>query len=211
MHKNKEENLFSVPTDSICDVQLAPFWLNEGIKRPWHLFANAYYELSEIAFEKLRRKRKWGLYAEQCIYPALFLFRHSIELCFKVIILYSRSLAGSVYKLKNIEDLFNKHSLWELYVIAKREFPDILHKEEGFISDEAEKVLKQLDRIDDKGQAFRYPFDNKKFGVFIKPSMQTSSTYLWNKLELLGSQLFGRLEGLAYWYEQNEDNASSYS
>ena len=191
--------LFSKSSSSISDICLVGSRLQDP-KVALGQFGQAYFEAAEAYFTKMqtgleRRTR----YAEDMVFPALFLFRHATELFLKAIILYSR-------RIKEFDDswpkeLVNEHSLKELYEMALKSWPG----SSNMISKEAADVLAQLHEADEESVSFRYPF-NKKYESFWEHTLDGNSADLWNKLKPLGEQLSGQLDGLNCWLSEQEAN-----
>ena len=167
-------------------------------------FGRAYLDAAEAYFTKMQEGLQGrGRYAEDMVFPALFLFRHAVELFLKAIILYSR-------RIKEFDDpwpkeLLAKHSLKELYQIALKSWPD----SRPIISKESETALMQLHEADENSVSFRYPFD-KDYKPFWDHTLEGNSADLWNKLKPLGEQLSGQLDGLDVWLSEQEANRERF-
>lgn len=202
------ENLFTISEQITSDVCFVPMELSRDPAHTCLIFANEYFEASKRLFDSFKERliKRTGRYAEGLIFPALFLFRHSIELYFKGLICYAIKIkSGCIdYRSGKIKKLFNNHSLQSLYRELKSNWPE---KGKLILSSEAEEVLGQLIGIDDGSQAFRYPFDNE-YKPFIEDNMETNSMEVWKKIEDLGMQLSGQADGLAHLLEELKTNAS---
>lgn len=194
--------------DSIPDVLFAPQHLSDQ-KASLYMFAGAFYDASEKYFESIGEglKRK-GRYAEERIFPALYLFRHAVELYLKAMVLYCLALKqGKLdYQSQPIKELFSEHRPSELFKQLEKTWPTL---GESPLSEQAKEVLNQLIIVDNHSQAFRYPFD-KNFAPFLSSALEANSKDLWNKLKLLGVELSGQLEGLVNWYDEGIANRDSY-
>jgi hypothetical protein len=207
--KKNGNELFQAPSAEMVDVLLSPFWLSEGYGKGLHVLAHAYYDLCRKCFVSFSRKINTGegFWAEAEIFPALSLYRHSVELCIKAIIVYAYSITSGNIPKGELEKISNNHKLLDLFCKVETIVPVGANIS---LSVKARRILVQLDSIDASGQTFRYPFDNKQFEVTIKPGVEISSQYLWLKLQKLGDELFGNLEGLINWHEENlSNNATS--
>ncbi len=191
--------LFSKAPTSVPDIYMVGYSLQDP-KGALMLFGHAYFEAAEAYFTKMQAGlQRRARYAEDMVFPALFLFRHAVELFLKAIILYSR-------RIKEFDDpwpkkLLEMHSLKDLYRMAKESWPG----SSGMISKEAEEVLLQLHEADERSISFRYPFD-KDYKPFWNHTLEGNTADLWNKLKPLGEQLSGQLDGLDVWLSEQKAN-----
>jgi hypothetical protein len=108
--------------------------------------ANALIEITSIDSSKL----------DVYVYSAVFLYRHSVELCFKELIWMSNYILGrgkTFPKTHNLMDLWRplKNNATSLLT---SDFP--LNKEEVQY---VETTLEEIMKYDPESDAFRYPFD----------------------------------------------------
>ena len=123
--------------------------------------AMSFYKSAQIVQESDFRV----MYDETDLFgPVVYLYRHTVELLFKALIIKKLSEAGvsdwqSVKLESNNRKLSSTHSLHELY-IAWRE----LVGESGVAHDETElleEYVTNINRFDEDSTFFRYPIDKK--------------------------------------------------
>lgn len=129
------------------------------------IYGLAYRESADTLVEAIRQ-RKWYSDIDAC--PIVFLYRHSIELYLKAIVLWGAGLvrlqSGEHIKTEN---LFVTHKFRDLLPPLRRIF-----KEAGWLGNEAsevqfgtfeeiEKLILAFEEIDPISFAFRYPIDKK--------------------------------------------------
>jgi hypothetical protein len=141
---------------------------------PWEEFifyAQSYHLVAREAVESLKKDTHMGLYGSPRndfrAYPIVFLYRHSLELYLKAVIL----TASPMLKLRDMElidreRLLTTHSLDVLRQDLERIFEvfewdwDLgtpqFKKQEDF-----RKFISELAQVDKKSDAFRYPLDTK--------------------------------------------------
>ena len=139
-------------------------------EREFTFIAEAYHLVAKEAVEKLREKPGFGLYGNPVddfrAYPIMFLYRHSLELYMKAIIL----LASPMLEIKKIgkikrEKLFNTHTLGDLLkdienVIKAYEWDWDFGTQHFHTLQDFQNIISTIDEVD-KGFAFRYPIDKK--------------------------------------------------
>lgn len=129
------------------------------------VYALAYREAADVLIENFKQ-RNW--YSDMDACPIVFLYRHSIELYLKAIILWGAGLV----RLQSGEDintdrLFETHKFGDLLPAVKRIF-----REAGWLNNgasgvkfgtfaEIDKLILSFEQIDPKSYAFRYPIDRK--------------------------------------------------
>jgi len=127
------------------------------------VFALAYREAADALVESFKQ-RKWYSDVDAC--PIVFLYRHSIELYLKAIILWGAGLVRfQSGEDINTDKMFETHRFGDLLPAVKRIF-----KEAGWLDNapsgvrfgtfaEIENLILTFEQIDPKSYAFRYPID----------------------------------------------------
>lgn len=127
------------------------------------IYALAYREAADTLVEALKRRR-WYSDMDSC--PVVFLYRHSIELYLKAIILWGSGLVRlQSGENINTDNLFKTHRFTYLLPAVRRIF-----KEAGWLDnkvsevpfgtlEEIEQLILSFEQIDPIGFAFRYPVD----------------------------------------------------
>lgn len=126
----------------------------------------AYARSYRAAANRLRQaeeSREFGA-LDQDACPILFLFRHSLELYLKAVICRAALISVSETELADmLPRLWREHSLMRLLAMAepilealRRSLPAL-----QFVSDDALRVVDELDRIDPGSYVFRYPVTAK--------------------------------------------------
>lgn len=171
-------------------------------EREFTFFAEAYHLVAKEAVAKLRKNQLFGLYGSPVddflAYPVVFLYRHSLELYMKAVIL----VAAPMLKIKemheiNRENLLKTHSLDKLRQELERVFKAYgwewdLGTPKFRTLEDFRNTISELHEVDKGSYAFRYPLDTKS-----NPSL--GSHFRFNLLdfcEVLDS-LFPVLEGAA--------------
>ena len=107
------------------------------------------------------------------LYPLIFMFRNTIELCLKRLF-YSRVDNGIPLKVFNAKrkSHFIKKDLWKNVKPVIEKYAND-YSEDFTTIDIVENLLEEIDRLDKKGDRFRYPtsysleyrFDNKELDM----------------------------------------------
>ena len=144
-----------------------------GNKNPpdniWGVYADGYKEAANLICEQIINKRVLKKYA--MIYPAIYLYRHYLELQFKNIII----LTNKALSLLSTQDESEKemkypsnHNLLNLYEACldnlkkfaiKIEGPEAINEQEDFL--ELKKIIQEFEQYDKFSQSFRYPKNQK--------------------------------------------------
>ncbi len=128
------------------------------------VYAHAFHEAGQALFERMFDKAGYND-LEGC--PIIFLYRHSLELYLKAIVLRGDTLMQvSGKKLLAHRRLFQKHSLLPLLPLLKETFAIVgwtwdLEVEGRQTFDEVEELLRDFESVDLGSYAFRYPVDTK--------------------------------------------------
>jgi len=171
-------------------------------EREFTFFAEAYHSVAKEAVVTLQKNPQFGLYGSPIddfrAYPVVFLYRHSLELYMKAVIL----VAAPMLRIKemgeiNREKLFENHSLDSLrqkleQVFEAYEWDWDLDTPHFRTLEDFRKTILELHEVDKGSYAFRYPLDTKG-----KASLASYFKFnLFEFCEVLDS-LFPVLEGAA--------------
>lgn len=161
------------------------------------LLVEGYRDASFLLLNELTKNHNndW-LKIDSLIYPALYLYRHHLEIILKDTLRYYRLLRSEIsYEQTGFE---NRHSLFDLWKLL-RPYLDETYSQESDGSqtrDIVEKLLTEFDAKDKKSSAFRYPFDsNGNFKGSVKTSLPNFSIDLPN-LEDVCRKLSRYFEGV---------------
>lgn len=178
--------------------------------RHFHYYAEGYYNAAIAVVQKLIKDQKFPDYDA---YPAVFLFRHSLELHLKACIYNSKMLAYFMQNETLDCQLRNTHNLTPLAGAAKNVtdalFPD--DQELAAFMNQVIKMAEALDQLDAGSFSFRYPIKKNGEPAFEK-EVQLSIIRIAEELEPIHSGLntlhFGIelseqiIEGLPASFEQ---------
>lgn len=119
---------------------------------PWTIYASAYRKSAEILVQQLLTSRNVPDYV---VLPAVFNFRHYLELQLKALILQTQTLLDETPKVANEHRL---ETLWaELEKRAGRVSPDFKGQEVAAVK----ACVRELAGLDHGSDAFRYPVNKK--------------------------------------------------
>jgi hypothetical protein len=90
------------------------------------------------------------------VYPICFMFRHGIELYLKHFMDVLPPIWNSKEIIKPTHKLMDNWERVKSYLIKRKDFDT-----ENIFIPQVEKILKEFLEIDDSGQVFRYPINNK--------------------------------------------------
>ena len=152
---------------------------NENVLLNWQntpeeeftLYAKAYHTVAKEAVAVLKNYQYAGFHKVPIddfrAYPVVFLYRHSLELYMKSVIL----IAAPMLKMKNIaeidrEKLLNTHSLDSLrqkleQVFAAYEWEWDLGTQHFRTLEDFRNIICELHEVDTRSYVFRYPLDTK--------------------------------------------------
>jgi hypothetical protein len=120
-------------------------------------FAIGYREAARALAAPLRG----NAYPDYNGYPVLYLYRHSLELFLKAVVYRGARVMGLVgLERPNVPGLFSKHDLGRLLPAVRAIFRAVDWEWDGTpigTHAEFENIVRQVDRIDPKSYAFRYP------------------------------------------------------
>lgn len=118
-------------------------------------YAEAFHEAGKLLINQMPK----GGYSDLCACPIVFLYRHSIELYMKQIIITGNDLLVLSGKKPSIESFSSKmcaHKLMPLFPAVSKIIKS-LTKEWSAIESHFEERLQDFDAIDPSSFAFRYP------------------------------------------------------
>lgn len=150
----KGDNLFIAPTnrDSHFTVNPLKFAGMEGV---WYSYIDGYKRAAEL----LGREAKKEFARDELLYPAIYLYRHALELALKHLALYSSSLPDST-RAVGPRDIVG-HKLDHLWGIVKDNCKAISYPLETDSIAVFEECLTQLSQHDPLSYAWRYPINKK--------------------------------------------------
>ena len=169
------------------------------------VYAVAYQEAGNRLVAAVRHERAYSD-ADAC--PIAFMYRHAAELYLKAILVWGKGIVAlEGHKRFEDEDFLGEHSLRELLPLVKRVFGAV-----GWLADrgdapkygtfaEIEKALLELDRIDPKSFAFRYPM-NKRGRASLPKRFHFNVLAFGAEMDALLRMLDGAATGV-YEYFQN--------
>jgi len=161
---------------------------------PWDMYAAGYKDAADALVGALA-ERKASL--DSVVYPLVFLYRQGLELQLKLILPLARRLAGN----DAIKDL--DHRLMPLWSELRRLLGQINPSEEDKELPAIEEFIQQLDTVDPRSFAFRYPTDKK--GEVLLPTIQHINVR--HLSEIMGSvfMLLGGIYSCLGEWEQNNN------
>ncbi|MGA2065510.1 MAG: hypothetical protein ABSG86_11100 [Thermoguttaceae bacterium] len=113
---------------------------------------------------------------ESLIYPIIFLYRHSLELALKHLILLGWTIMGRdgngepvTRQSKGVAKLFREHRLSSLWEKCRPVIEHLCPRDSRGDDDAVGDILKQFDGKDPLGQKFRYPADTDGNPFFSAP------------------------------------------
>jgi len=133
-------------------------WMNAclnilGREEKYFIYASGYREAAELVFQNLDSGAR---HHDILVYPIVFLFRQSIELLLKDIIM-------TCYKIVPVKHGYPKHhSLEKLWNEAKASLVKIQIDLKGDDVLAFENLLMEFENVDPFSSAFRYPEDKNK-------------------------------------------------
>ncbi|MFC4598063.1 hypothetical protein [Cohnella hongkongensis] len=156
------------------------------------LYSEHFKEAADKLIDSIGANR--GHIADGIINPALFLYRHSVELSLKAIL--HRIYIASGLDENRIKEKLEGHSLESLWTRVNNE----IRSKYNFGSNQSEKnelktvgvLIIELHKTDDSSMTFRYPFDKQleefKYGDG-KESFGIDFMHFKNQLDYLHSRL----------------------
>ena len=168
-------------------------------------FARAFAQCAREAAKSLRRRKTFGLHGipmdDFLVYPVVFLYRHALELHIKAILLAAglenEKLQGHSLQVlgTKLEQVFSDYGLtWNFRIPRFRSLKDF------------RDFTKELQNVDEKSSAFRYPIDTKG-----RPSLEASFRFnlfeFCEPLDALLPKLDGSLSVLEAALEARADAA----
>lgn len=114
--------------------------------RGWYRYATAYKEAADSLVGTMDTTYRRNMFGP----PMLFLYRHSIELHLKSLLLEAGEL------LDDPQTIERRHYLWRLWTSVRTMLLRIDNREDEWLL-RADDIIKQFDELDRESFAFRYP------------------------------------------------------
>lgn len=145
------------PQDQLFNMADNTNWMNSyidfyGKEDKFYIYALGYREAAEVIYNNLDSKTR---HHDILVYPIIFLFRQSIELFLKDIIITSNKI------LSNDSEYPKHHSLSILWAETKKYIFQIIPEHNKKDESAMDQFITQFDKIDPVSFAFRYPEDKK--------------------------------------------------
>jgi len=159
-----------------------------GDSNDWDLYCMGYWRAADALIDHLTQARDssvcrpYAAYWESQAYPALFLYRHYLELRLKELFLAYGGNLAEVNSEHRVLEIWKKVREQDEAATSEPLAPDSLKDLQT-----AENIIVQFDEIDKKSQVFRYPKD--RIGQSTLPRMQVDLVRLKEALGWL-SQFF---------------------
>ncbi|MFC2130239.1 hypothetical protein ACFLSQ_02275 [Bacteroidota bacterium] len=169
-------------------------------KQAFGIFAKSYHIAAKRLAEDMLEKH-FRVYEP---YPVIFLYRHSIELHLKNIIIKT-ALLSAFREIKNLDhNLQFIHQLdrltTQVKIIILKLFPREMELND-FIENKLEVIVKEFTEIDPNSSSFRYPIDrNENCSTLTENNLNLESIY--NNLE----PVLKRLEKIEFGINIETDN-----
>jgi len=167
------------------------------------LYAEAYHLVAKEALAALKEYQDSGFHKVPIddfrAYPIVFLYRHSLELWMKAVILTGAPMLMMKSNIQiNRDKLLNTHILDTLrqnieQIFAAYEWEWDLGTKHFRTLQDFRNVISELHNVDTRSFAFRYPLDNKG-NASLSPNFEFN---LFNFCEILDC-LLSALEGVAF-------------
>lgn len=123
------------------------------------IYAYGYLKAADALIEHLIEKEHGG--ADYFLYPILFLCRHHLELKLKNIIHAAARLTSRNILKDELKIINSCHELPTLFAIARKDIEEIWSESDKEPLEKAAKVLNDLEALDPKSFASRYPTNSK--------------------------------------------------
>jgi hypothetical protein len=155
---------------------------------------DSYRDCADFLVETLRRGSD-GNYADQFIYPIVYLYRHATEMQLKRIIEIGMR-AGLKAKSSNMAKLLGGHGLSRLWDEARCIIDQTWPNSDEDATNAVEKMVREMDAADPDGQHLRY--SRAKDGSGFKPKLpnRTDLLHLRESFAGLWTYLNGSTDGL---------------
>lgn len=172
--------------------------------------AEAFHDAAKDAIRKLKRNKHFGIdgipIEDFRAYPAIFLYRHALELSMKAILLIgTKMLALKGESQVNRRELLSTHSLDWLRAEVERVFQayswnwETGNRHFGSVKD-LQEVIGEFHRIDARSFAFRYPVTTKG-QPSLKEDFRFNVFHFAEVLDGLFPTLLGAASGAHYEYQ----------
>ena len=153
-HLNKVENFN--PKDQLFNTEDKDLWISAnlnilGKEEKFYIYATGYLEAAKIIYKNFDSQ---GRYHDILVYPIIYLFRQSIELLMKDIILTGNKIISGKPKLQKGHNLI--FLLQRINNIIQKLIPNHNENDIKILT----SLIKEFDKIDSTSQEFRYPEKN---------------------------------------------------
>ena len=119
----------------------------------WDFYADAYKEAADRLVDQIQEN--WAP-DDRLILPAIFMYRHFVELKLKWIIIHLQLFSGT--KISK----FNIHDIWQLWIYVKDHLSCLDGgKLEKNTENNLDRIIKELSTLDPTSYYFRYSHDNQ--------------------------------------------------
>lgn len=144
----KGDSLFNKNDDGHHTIYLDPYVTLGPLGDNWAKYISGYKDAADILVNNIANNRS---FQNSLAFPAIFLYRHFIELSLKLIIKYGHEL----YDVQNnYKEIHNLEELWsDCRLIIERKWP----QENYEILDVTGNIIKEFSKIDLSSFESRYP------------------------------------------------------
>jgi len=177
-------------------------WINAPIE-DFSLYAEAYHKVAKAAFDEMKKIQDVGFHRvpidDFLTFPIVYLYRHSLELNLKAVILTGAPMLELKGNTKiNTGDILKTHSLEKLAEKIEQIFSAYgwewdLGTEHFTTLQDFRDIIIELHNMDTKATAFRYPLNNKGDASLPK----NFEFNIYDFCEIIDGLLYA-LEGAAY-------------
>lgn len=153
------------------------------------LYADGFYRSTCDLLNQFVEKT---LYSDAEVLPILFLFSHFVELALKASIEFKLLWLKAARKPKELPYL-KHHNLSDLL----QTLAGLFGPGEPFLSEGTQAFIQKIDNLNERAQAFRYPFDKKERELFWEDRPLLSMRIFQAEVEIHGAELNGFHQWLA--------------
>ncbi len=175
-----------------------PNWQRGNLRNGYNfmVYSKMFKDCADSSLNSFQGNERYEL--DDVIIPILFLYRHSIELILKSIILTS-CLERNMKKDDIIRKIKNKHFLDYLWDEAKPFIENYINESGNDIEplNYMEEIVKTFQELDNKSFVFRYPYDNKIKEELIFQEGNKSDGFDYKHFYQIFSKGYGYLHGTA--------------
>jgi hypothetical protein len=137
------------------------------------------------------------------LFPALYCYRHGLELTLKAIIYLGQRVRGES------REVWKTHKLTELWPRARSVMQEAFPRDDGL--DALEALVLELAAIDFTGELFRYAHDRDGRAWTLPPELaRVDLLHVRRLMDKLFGQLFGAIDGIDYMLDAMPDESDYY-